>query len=125
MAFRRVTQEVADQMAAIAANQAEVIRRRHIAAVADLLKLADAPADANAALAAAAKWRADREHREQHWRNEALLQITSGDRPEDVCAELSIGRTALQQAVRAEGSELGAFEEFLWRSRPKRKKEIA
>lgn len=125
MAFRRVTEEFAAARAEDAAIHAAAIRKRHAASVAGLLKLAEAPADANTALAAIKQWRDGQEQRDLSWRWAATLQILSGDRPEDVCAEFGLGRTALQQAIRAEGSKLGAFQEFLWRPRPKRKKEVA
>lgn len=117
MAFRKVTPQVAAEAAAIAAKQAEVTRTRHLSRVADLLKAAETPADTNTHLDGVAKWRHDPDEYQEIWRNTALLQIASGDRPEDVCARLGFGRTALQQAVRAEGSKLGGFAKFL--TRPK------
>lgn len=123
MAFRKVTEEFAAARAANAATHAEASRKYHAAAAAGLLKAAANPADANTHLAAVAKWRTDRERRDLYWRFAAMLQIASGDRPEDVCAELSFGRTALQQAVRAEDSKLADFQNVLWRPRPK--KEVA
>lgn len=125
MAFRRVTEEFAAARAHDAGLHAGAIQKRHKAAVAALTALAENSADANTTLAAVAKWRADRPGRDLHWRWAAVLQIASGDRPEDVCAELGLGRTALQQAIRAEDSKLAAFSEFLWRPRPKTKKEVA
>lgn len=125
MAFRKVDPDFAAARAGDAAAHAAAIRRVHAAAVADLLTLAENPADANTGLAAVAKWRGAQERRDLHWRFAAMLQIASGDRPEDVCSELGIGRTALQEAVRADGSKLAAFEHFLWRPRSKRKKEVA
>lgn len=125
MAFRKVDPDFAAARADNTAIHTAEIRRIHAAAAADLLTQAETPTDANTALAAVAKWRAGQEHRDVYWRFAATLQILSGDRPEDVCAELGFGRTALQQAIRAEDSKLGAFQEFLWRPRPKRKKEVA
>lgn len=123
MAFRRVTPERADHLAALAAQQAGNDGSWHAAAAADLLTLAEAPADANTALSAIATWRADQKARRARWARLALLQIGSGDNPDEVCAELGIGRTALQQAVRAEGSQLSGFTEFLYMARPEKRKE--
>ncbi|MBF9519506.1 hypothetical protein [Mycobacteroides chelonae] len=125
MAFRRVTEEFAAERAENTAIHAAEIRKIHAAAVADLLALAENPKDANTGLAAVAKWRAGQEQRDVYWRFAAVLQILSGDRPDDVCSGLGIGRTALQHAIRAEDSKLAAFSEFLWRPRPKTKKKVA
>ncbi|SKM36114.1 Uncharacterised protein [Mycobacteroides abscessus subsp. abscessus] len=122
MAFRTVVPDYAAERAKDAAGHAVALRKHHVAAAADLLKLAESPADANTALAAVKKWRADQERRALYWRFAAMLQIASGDRPDDVCAELGIGRTALQHAVRAEGTELAIFQKFLRSPRPKTKK---
>lgn len=125
MAFRRVSQETADEMAVHAAQTSGTVRGWHAGVARDLLKLVDTTADANTRLAAVERWRDDQEARRVRWATLALLQIGSGDRPEDVCAELGIGRTALQQAVRVEGSKLAAFTQFLYTASPKRKKEVA
>lgn len=121
MAFRTPTPSQADKFNSVVAGRMSALRKGHTDGVADLLELADNPTDANAHLAAAAKWRADQDHRDQRWRKEALMQVMSGDRSDDVCAGLGFGRTALQAAVRAEGSELATFAPFVYRARPKRK----
>ncbi|MFN6549519.1 hypothetical protein ACP6C7_04015 [Mycolicibacterium septicum] len=125
MAFRTVTPEVADKFNSVAAGRMRALRKAHMDSVADLLKLAETPADANTALAAVAGWRDEQKRRDQYWRKEALMQVMSGDRPEDVCAGLGFGRTALQAAVRAEGSELATFAPFVYRTRPKQKKRVS
>ncbi|MCP2622044.1 hypothetical protein NLB33_04150 [Mycolicibacterium smegmatis] len=125
MAFRRVTPEAAAKEAALAAGQAEVMAEWHAGVASDLLKLAEAHANANATLAAVAKWRADQEKRRQRWCSAALMLIGSGDDPDAVCAGLGLGRTALQQAVRTGGPVLSSFADLLYMPRPKRKKEAA
>lgn len=118
MAFRKVNPETAAEMAAIAAKFAGTLGRRHGAAAAGLLKADEVPTDANTVLAAIKAWRSDQERHRLRWCNAALLQITSGDSPDDVCAGFGLGRTSLQQVVQAEESELASFTQFLYRARP-------
>src|SRR5690349_25100670 len=125
MAFKRVMPELADQMAAAAAKQCGVLGGWHAAAAAELLKAAANQTDANQTLAAIATWRHDQEEHRLRWCRTALVQIASGDRPEDVCTDLGFGRTALQQTVRAEDSELAAFARFLYSPRPKQQRKEA
>lgn len=123
MAFRRVTPEAAAKEAALAAEQADVMAGWHAGIASDLLKLAETPADANATLAAVAKWRADQEKRRQRWCGAALMLIGSGDDPDAVCAGLGLGRTALQQAVRTGSPVLGSFADLLYTARPKQQRQ--
>ncbi|MBE5451239.1 hypothetical protein [Mycobacteroides abscessus] len=120
MAFRTPTPQLAAESAMYAARHAGGLRSSHADNVADLLKLATAPADANAVLAAVHKWRAGQKEHRLFWRTAALLLVMSGDRPEDVCAGLGFGRTALQQVAGREPT-LADFRQFLYRARPKRK----
>lgn len=125
MAFREILPEAAVQQAALTATTSEALGLWHNAATADLLRAAEAAADANTNLAAVAKWRGDQEARRIRWVKLALLLITSGDNPDAVCAGLGLGRTALQQAVRNEKLGLSAYTNLVYKARPKRKKAVA
>lgn len=125
MAFRTVTPAFAADRARDAAAHARGITKRHHDGVAELLKAAEAPTDANTHLAAVKTWRSSADQRGLFWRYAAMLQIGSGDRPEEVCAQLGFGRTALQQAIRAEDSKLSDFVKFLYRARPTRSNEAS
>ncbi|WP_458317938.1 hypothetical protein [Mycolicibacterium brisbanense] len=122
MAFREIDPDTAARMASHATETSGALGWWHTKVAADLLKLAETPADANAALAAVKAWRDDQEARRVRWIKAALLQITSGDQPEAVCAGLGFGRTALQQVVRDEKHELGAYAGLVYKAHPKRKK---
>ncbi len=123
MAFRPVTETFAADRAVDASKHARSLSKRHAEGVTDLLKAAgtENPTDANTHLAAIKTWRAGADERALYWRHAALLQIGSGDRPDDVCSDMGFGRTALQQAIRTEGSKLSVFTELLYTARPKRK----
>lgn len=125
MAFITVTPELAAQTAPTTASQAGFLGKAHAARVAALLTAAEAPTDANTALAAIAKWRAAAEEIQGFRRRMALLLIAAGDDPDAVCAGLGIGRTALQDAVRTEGSPLAEFSRIMHRAPRKQKKEVA
>lgn len=122
MAFKKVTPEAAASAHAETCAAVRGLRGRHSIAAADLLKLAENPADVNTALAAVAKWRADQRVRgEMFWRNAALMLIASGDDPDAVCSGFGFGRTALQRAVRVEPS-IGQFADLLYSPKQKTKK---
>lgn len=124
MAFKRVTPELADQMAAPAAKQCGAVGSWHATAVKDLLAAAENPANADATLAAITMWRRDQEAHQLRWIKLALLLIASGDAPDMVCSGLGFGRTALQRAVRQQ-EQLSVFARFLYTPRPKQKSKEA
>ncbi|WP_124712880.1 hypothetical protein [Mycolicibacterium nivoides] len=125
MAFIKVTPELAAQTAPTTASQANFLGTVHAARVADLLAAAEAPTDTNTALAAIKAWRTAAGETQGFRRRMALLLIAAGDDPDAVCAGLGIGRTALQDAVRTEGSPLAEFSRIMHRAPRKQKKEVA
>lgn len=103
MAFKTRRPEAAALDNAEMVKVAGSLRARHRIAAADLIALTENSADANTVLAAIKTWRTDQRDRgENFWRNAALMLIGAGDNPEEVCADLGFGRTALQRSVREE-----------------------
>lgn len=114
MAFTTPTPEQAAEMVPILQKHARQVAEAHRRdVVAPLRKRMQSGVITDLAADFARAWRSSTETRVRDQRTAALLLIAAGERPDVVCGDLRVGRTALENAVRKPESKLRYYRRFL------------
>lgn len=111
MAFKKASEADAAKAAELMAQMSGQILRNHQANTAALI--AADPSDTTAVLRAIKVWRGAQEQRQRYWRAAAAFLLGIEGDPERVCAELGMGRTALENAIRTDKILTQSFAQLL------------